>query len=73
MASIRAMQGLKTVGLTARIRRATPIARAPHGRDPAGMLRNPIIVCLALAAIVVLAAIAEAVVVLTTRRRRIAW
>ena len=30
------------------------------------MLRNPIIVCLALAAIVVVAAVAEAVVVLTT-------
>ena len=37
------------------------------------MLRNPIIVCLALAAIVVVAAVAEAVVVLTSCRRRIAW
>jgi len=61
------------VGLTARTRRATPIARAGLGRDPAGMLRNPIIVCLALVAIVVVAAVAEGVVVLTTRRRRIAW
>jgi hypothetical protein len=61
------------VGLTARIRRATPIAPTPLRRDPAGMLRNPVIVCLALAAIVVLAAVAEAVVILTTRRRRIAW
>jgi hypothetical protein len=66
------MQG-RTVGLTARIRRATPIAAAPLGRDPLGMLRNPIIVCLALAAIVVVAVVAEAVVVLTTHRRRIAW
>ena len=61
------------MGLTARTRRATSIASATLGRDPAGMLRNPIIVCLALAAIVVVAAVAEAVVVLTTRRRRIAW
>jgi len=36
------------------------------------MLRNPIVVCLALAAIVVLATIAEAIVILTARRR-IAW
>jgi hypothetical protein len=62
------------VGLTARGRRVTSIAHAPVGGDPGGMLRNPIIVCLTLAAIVVLAAAAEAVVVLATRRRRrIAW
>src|SRR5439155_19631648 len=72
MASICPMRS-PTVGLTAHTRRATPLARARFGRDPFGMLKNPIIVCLALAAIVVLAAVAEAVVVLTTRRRRIAW
>jgi hypothetical protein len=43
------------------------------GRDALEMLRNPVIVCLALAAIVVVAALAEAVVVVTARRRRIAW
>ena len=72
MASIRPTS-TRTGGLTARTRRATPIAAARLGRDPVRMLRNPIIVCLALAAIVVLAAVAEVVVVLTTRRRRIAW
>jgi hypothetical protein len=61
------------VGLTPRSRRATPIAAAPLGRHALRMLKNPVIVCLALAAIVVVAVVAEAVVVLTTRRRRIAW
>jgi multisubunit Na+/H+ antiporter MnhC subunit len=62
------------VGLTALARRVTPIAQEELGGDHGPMLRNPIIVCLTLAAIVVLAAIAEAAVVLTSRRRRrIAW
>lgn len=62
------------MGLTACAWRATSIARAPAGGDPAGMLKNPVIVCLTLVAIVVLATVAEAVVVLTARRRRrIAW
>ena len=61
------------MGLTAHTRRATPIARGPRGGDPPRMLRNPIMVCLTLAAIVVVAAVAEAVVIVTSRRRRIAW
>jgi len=61
------------VGLTARRRRVTSIAPGAPGREAPRMLRNPIIVCLALAAIFVVAAVAEAVVILTTRRRRIAW
>lgn len=62
------------MGLTARRGGVTSSAHDPLGGDPGAMLRNPVIVCLALAAIVVLAAVAEAVVVLTTRRpRRIAW
>jgi hypothetical protein len=61
------------VGLTARRRRATPIAREVSGRDAPAMLRNPVIVCLTLAAIVVVALLAEAVVIATSRRRRIAW
>jgi hypothetical protein len=61
------------VGLTARRRRATPIALGVFGRDASAMLRNPVIVCLTLAAIVVVAVIAEAVVIVTSRRRRIAW
>ncbi len=61
------------MGLTARPRRATPIAGAARGRDPPAMLRNPVIVCITLAAIVVVAGLAEAVVILTSRRRRIAW
>lgn len=61
------------MGLSARSRRATPIAAEALGGDPAAMLRNPVMVCLALAAIFIVAAVAEAVVVLTSRRRRIAW
>lgn len=61
------------MGLSARSRRATPIAAEAPGGDPAAMLRNPIMVCLALAAIFVVAVVAEAVVILTSRRRRIAW
>jgi len=61
------------VGLSAPSRRATPIAAEALGGDPAAMLRNPVMVCLALAAIFIVAAVAEAVVVLTSRRRRIAW
>ena len=72
MASIRPLKDAKR-GLTPRSRRATPIAAASLGRDPLRMLKNPVIVCLALAAIVAVAVVAEAVVVLTTRRRRIAW
>jgi len=61
------------VGLTARLRRATSRAQAASGGDALAMLRNPVIVCLTLAAIVVVATIAEAVVIVTSRRRRIAW
>ena len=61
------------VGLTAPYRRVSSIARTGRRGDAHAMLRNPVIVCLTLAAIVVLAAVAEVVVVLTTRRRRIAW
>src|SRR6476469_6885182 len=44
------------VGLTARRRRVTSIAPGAPGREAPRMLRNPIIVCLALAAIFVVAA-----------------
>jgi hypothetical protein len=62
------------VGLTAHGPRATPIAGDELRGDHGPMFRNPVIVCLTLAAIVVVATLAEAVVVLTSRRRRrIAW
>lgn len=62
------------MGLTAHARRATPIAGDEVRGDHVRMFRNPVFVCLTLAAIVVVATIAEAVVVLTSRRRRrIAW
>jgi hypothetical protein len=37
------------------------------------MLRNPVILCLTLAALLVVAVVAEAVVAVNARRRRIAW
>lgn len=61
------------MGLTPAGRRATSLVPKTPTRDAAAMLRNPVIVCLTLAAIVVVAALAEAVVILTSRRRRIAW
>ena len=61
------------MGLTAPVSRATSLTPAPAGGHAPAMLRNPLLVCLTLAAIVVVAAVAEAVVVLTSRRRRIAW
>jgi hypothetical protein len=63
----------RIVRLTAVCRRVSSIAGTAAGGDAQGMLRNPVIVCITLAALVVLAALAEAVLVVTTRRRRIAW
>jgi hypothetical protein len=61
------------VGLSARGPRATTTAAGAQADDAPGMLRNPIIICLTLAAIVAVAVVAEAVVAVTTSRRRIAW
>ena len=72
MASIRPLKDAKR-GVNPPLAASHPHRGCVAGRDPLRMLKNPVIVCLALAAIVAVAVVAEAVVVLTTRRRRIAW